>query len=486
MHTMTRISAAVAMSMSMAAVADVNIQGDLKIGMASLDMEGKTGRKLVLDTANSYLSINGDEVISPDLKAIFEITTRMCLDGSQTVANDCRTFNRTTHAWQDHNAFASREGWVGLRSRLGDIRLGRGKTPFDQVVDRFDPSTGIGTGLTAWVERVFPGTVPFDATAAAPVIAGFGQQIFAATFAQATAGGASNAAATALATQAAATATQTLTGAVQQRIVPALAAQFPTFPTIGRYTEPENTFNNSIRYDYGKTDSLHFVAVYGVGENKSATTPETRRLSLNAGYSTGPSARGQFRVDAVFDQQKNLLPHPTADQVLAGLAAAQAAATPQLAGALIQAGIPAALANPVASNVMGAVITSASTPYNLRQQNTSQHFLLASSYVFPIGRIGVTVDRISLGQTGLPDIRRTNWSLTWEVGWSHFGSYMGYRSLGASKMGGVRFVDKERKIGAGIERYFSKRTKIITEYNNNKIENGKTVHTILSGIVHKF
>ncbi|WP_158229002.1 porin [Chitinimonas sp. BJB300] len=486
MRTMTGVGAAAALLTGMTAVADVNIQGELKIGMASLDMEGKTGRKLVLDTANSYLSFNGDEALPSGMKAFFDISTRMCLDGSQTVANDCRVYDRTTHAWREHNGFASRAGWVGLRGQFGDIRLGRGKTPFDEVVDRYDPSTGIGTGMTAWVERVFPGVVPFDAASAAPIIAGFGQQIYAATFAQATAAGAPNAAAVALATQASTTATQTLTGAVQQRIVPALVAQFPTFPTIGRYTEPEGTFNNAIRYDYGKVDGPHFVAMYAVGENKTATTPETRRLSLNAGYSTGPSARGQFRIDAVFDQQKNVLTHPVADQVLAGLVAAQTAATPLLAGALLQAGIPAALANAVAGNVMGAVITSAASSYSVKSENTSQHFMVASSYVFPIGRVGLAVDRIALSQTGLAEIRRTNWSLNWELGWKNLGGYMGYRRLGASNMGGVHLHDHERKIGAGIERYFSKRTKLIAEYNNNKIEGGKVVHTILGGIVHKF
>lgn len=487
MQKMNRVAAAVALLLSGAALAEVQVGGELKIGVASLDMEGTTGRKTVLDTASSYLSVRGEETLSEQTRVFFDISTRLCLDGNQVVANDCRAYDRNAHSWKEANNFASREGWLGVRnSQYGEFKIGRGKTPFDEVVDRYDPSTGIGTGMSAWVERVYPATVPLKASNASAVVSTFAQQVYGLTYAQAVGGGADAATADAIATASSTSASQTLSGALAQQLVPAILAQFPVLPTIGRYTEPDATFSNAIRYNYGSPKAFHVGAMYGTGEDKTASFAGASRLSLNVGYANGEEDFGQFRIDAVFDYQKNLQTEGTADQIVAGLAAAQAAASPQLSAALQAGGIPAALADPTAAAALAAIIDPAAANYTLSDENSAQHLMLASSYVFPFGRLGLVVDRIVLAQGGLADAKRTNWALNWELGGEKWGAFLGYRKLGETEMGGLGLSDSERKIGLGAEYYLSKRTKFITEYNNNRIEGGKVVHTVLGGIVHKF
>ncbi|QNM97963.1 porin [Chitinimonas koreensis] len=472
MHTTTRLAAAIALASSLAAVAEVRLGGEMKIGVASLDFEHLGGRKQLVESASAHIDLYGEEALGDGLTALFDIKTYVCLDGDPKVSDDCLRDGVVA------DPIGGKEAWVGLRHGDAKLRLGRGRTPLDELTDRYDPSTGLGTGMSAWVETVLPHAVRLEPARAAPLVAALGQAVYARAYAAARGQGAPAAVADAAARQAAAQARGTVDGALAQ--LAAGLAEATRLPGIARSIEPDGTFDNAIRLDLGTLDGWHASAMYGAGEDAQPGRAGASRLSAGAGYSSGRAGPGQFRIDLVFDQQKQRSVPATVvrGQVAAGLDAARG----RLLAGLAQAGVPAGLADGIAAAVFTPALYA---PYRYPADNRARHWLLGTSYVFPFGRLDLMVDRIGL-TTLAGEMRRSNWALNWETGTDRWGAFVGYRRLGASETAGVGGGDSARKIGAGFEYYLSRRTKLITEVLNNRIEGEKARTGYVGGIVHKF
>lgn len=472
MQTTTGLAAAIALALSASAAAGIRLGGELKIGVASLDFEHLGGRKQLIESASAHLDLYGEEALGNGLTALFDLKTYICIDGDPKVSDDCLRDGVVA------DPFGGKEAWVGLRRGAVQLKLGRGRTPLDEVADRYDPSTGLGTGMRAWVETVLPRAARLEPARAAPQVAALGQAAYAQAYAAARGRGAPAQVADTLARQASAQATATVDGALAR--MAANLAEGSRLPSIGRYIEPDDTFDNAVRLDLGALDGWHASAMYGTGEDAQPGRAAASRLSAGAGYSSGPAARGQFRVDLVFDQQKRRTVPAAAvrGQIAAGLDAARG----RLLAGLAQAGVPAGLADGIA----GAVFTPALyAPYRYPADDRARHWLLGTSYAFPFGRVDLMVDRIGL-TTLAGEMRRSNWSLNWETGTDRWGAFLGYRRLGASETAGVRSEDAARKVGAGFEYYLSKRTKLITEVLSSRIEGEKARRGYVGGIVHKF
>ncbi|GAB3253654.1 porin [Chitinimonas naiadis] len=101
-----------------------------------------SGQSMEINDLYSRWGIKGEETLPNGAKAIFLIESAIALD------------NTDTRFYVGRNAFASREGWVGLQGDFGTIKLGRGKTPYTLAVEYYDnfiathtfSSANFGTG----------------------------------------------------------------------------------------------------------------------------------------------------------------------------------------------------------------------------------------------------------------------------------------------------------------------------------------------------
>jgi predicted porin len=79
---------------------------------------------------NSRFGLKGEENLGDGMKAIFQI--------EQGIGPDSTVANVGTAGGGSNSAFASREGWVGLKGGFGSIRLGRGKSAYQLATENFD------------------------------------------------------------------------------------------------------------------------------------------------------------------------------------------------------------------------------------------------------------------------------------------------------------------------------------------------------------
>ncbi|MDN3576095.1 porin [Chitinimonas viridis] len=110
----------------------VTVYGQMNVGVVFHDEGPVTKTKVDNLYTSSRLGFKGDENLGDGLKAFWQIEQGLRPD-------DAATTN-----------FASREGWVGLQGDFGKVGLGRGKTPYTNMVDWFDIFDGaIGAAATA-------------------------------------------------------------------------------------------------------------------------------------------------------------------------------------------------------------------------------------------------------------------------------------------------------------------------------------------------
>lgn len=151
----------------------------------------------------SRIGFKGTEDVGDGMKAWFQVETGLTADDATATS------------------FGSREAWVGLQGAFGKVGLGRGKTPYTNLADRFDSLVDGGDSLAVYRDATLAG------------IASTG-----------------------------------------------IAGVTPTVTT--------NRFNNAIRYDSPNMEGFTASAMWGAGENKTATTEATSNLSLGANYGSGP------------------------------------------------------------------------------------------------------------------------------------------------------------------------------------------------------
>jgi predicted porin len=101
-------------------------------GRVDLNLTRAEGQPWEMSQAsNSRWGLRGSEVLGGGVQAQFQIESRFDADSGRV----------------DGTRFWSRESWVGLRSRLGALRLGRSQTPSQRIASQFDPhgTDGIGS-----------------------------------------------------------------------------------------------------------------------------------------------------------------------------------------------------------------------------------------------------------------------------------------------------------------------------------------------------
>jgi predicted porin len=134
--------AAIAAPAAYAADNEVTLYGQVNVGVVAADhwdvkSYGPNGvSQLRVDdlNTNSRIGLKGEENLGDGLKAIFQIEQGVGPDdtvGNAGVAN-------STDPNGNGNAFASREGWVGLKGGFGSVRLGRGKSAYQLATENFD------------------------------------------------------------------------------------------------------------------------------------------------------------------------------------------------------------------------------------------------------------------------------------------------------------------------------------------------------------
>ncbi|WP_374352282.1 porin [Chitinimonas sp.] len=79
---------------------------------------------------NSRFGIKGEEDLGGGLKAFFKV--------EQGIGPDATVANVGVQGSSNGNAFASREGWVGVKGGFGSIGLGRGKSAYQVATENFD------------------------------------------------------------------------------------------------------------------------------------------------------------------------------------------------------------------------------------------------------------------------------------------------------------------------------------------------------------
>lgn len=101
----------------------VTIYGRVNYGVTVHDDGVVTQAKVDNLQSGSRLGFQGEEKLDNGMKAWFQIETSLGLDTATATS------------------LGSREGWVGLAGDFGKLGLGRGKTPFTNVIDVFDTFT---------------------------------------------------------------------------------------------------------------------------------------------------------------------------------------------------------------------------------------------------------------------------------------------------------------------------------------------------------
>jgi len=114
--------AALVLAGSVGAYADGNVivYGQMNVGLVSQD-NGVVRTTRVDNMYNpSRIGFKGEEDLGGGMKAIFLLETRVNPDDAA------------------QTSFGDREAWVGLANDLGKFSLGRGKTPYTNLADKFD------------------------------------------------------------------------------------------------------------------------------------------------------------------------------------------------------------------------------------------------------------------------------------------------------------------------------------------------------------
>ncbi|WP_269532107.1 porin [Chitinimonas sp. BJYL2] len=454
------VASALASAAAQAADDGVVLSGRMRVGIASVELEGVSPRSTYIESAGSRIDLSGQETINPDLKAFFEVSTLVCLDEqpSSRIVADCGPQAKP------RNAFGNREAWVGLRGSWGSMKFGRGFTTIRDINEQYDNSLGLASGLSAWVENtLLPKNQRLDADAAV-------------TAALAAAGPLPPPLSGALSAG--------IRGAVGQINAGLDAAQIPA---LARNIEPNIYADNAVRYDYGDWDGLRFSGLVAVGENKTATQDAGSRLSARIGYSTSKPAIGQFSIDLGVEQNRNQVVDPYSTQAAVNgiLIGAKNAGTAGLAAGLTPV-VGAATANALSKVAFDAACKNRCELTALAAENRTTHTLLGTSYITPVGMIAVMAGHVNRQQTGLPDLTRNNWSVNYATLIDNIGFYVGYRNNGRSKFGDWEVQDSEDKYSIGGEYRFTKRTRIQYEVVAAKIEGASMAKYYVLGLDHRF
>lgn len=135
---MKKIIAVAIAALPMAAMADVEIYGQLE---GSIEAGNTFGYGDVFNTntrvddTGSKIGFKGTEDLGNGLKAIWQVESYLSIDGTTMNGGDDRA-----------NKFAGRDSFVGLQGNWGKVRLGRLSTYQNDSMERFDPWT-YGTGV---------------------------------------------------------------------------------------------------------------------------------------------------------------------------------------------------------------------------------------------------------------------------------------------------------------------------------------------------
>ncbi|MCG9054495.1 porin [Laribacter hongkongensis] len=134
---MKKIIAVAIAALPMAAMADVEIYGQLEAAVEAGNTFGygdvfNTNTRI--DDTGSKIGFKGTEDLGNGLKAIWQVESYLSIDGTD-LNGDKRA-----------NKFAGRDSFVGLQGDWGKVRLGRLSTYQNDSMERFDPWT-YGAGV---------------------------------------------------------------------------------------------------------------------------------------------------------------------------------------------------------------------------------------------------------------------------------------------------------------------------------------------------
>ncbi|TAG66942.1 MAG: porin, partial [Burkholderiales bacterium] len=129
----TKIAVAVAATLAgmaaQAQTANVTVYGSIRIGpeIVRVSGPGASNRTTAIDNVSSRWGLRGSESLGGGLNAIFQVESGFGSDngngGSITTAPGVTAFQ-----------LFSREAWVGLNGGFGEVKLGYGLTPYDDVL----------------------------------------------------------------------------------------------------------------------------------------------------------------------------------------------------------------------------------------------------------------------------------------------------------------------------------------------------------------
>ncbi|MCG9040986.1 porin [Laribacter hongkongensis] len=135
---MKKIIAVAIAALPMAAMADVQIYGQLEGSIEAGNTFGygdvfNTNTRI--DDTGSKIGFKGTEDLGNGLKAIWQVESYLSIDGTTMNGGNDRA-----------NKFAGRDSFVGLQGDWGKVRLGRLSTYQNDSMERFDPWT-YGAGV---------------------------------------------------------------------------------------------------------------------------------------------------------------------------------------------------------------------------------------------------------------------------------------------------------------------------------------------------
>ncbi|MBV8657780.1 MAG: porin [Burkholderiales bacterium] len=117
--------AAIAAPAAMAADNEIIMYGQVNVGVELSNFNSGTYAhnpdQVKVSNLASRLGFKGTEDLGDGVKSFFKIESKVAPDDASKAG------------------FATREGWVGLQSSLGQIALGRGKSPYTNASEEFDP-----------------------------------------------------------------------------------------------------------------------------------------------------------------------------------------------------------------------------------------------------------------------------------------------------------------------------------------------------------
>ncbi|MCG8991000.1 porin [Laribacter hongkongensis] len=127
---MKKIIAVAIAALPMAAMADVEIYGQLEAAVEAGNTFGygdvfNTNTRI--DDTGSKIGFKGTEDLGNGLKAIWQVESYLSIDGT------------TMNGGDRGNKFAGRDSFVGLQGNWGKVRLGRLSTYQNDSMERFDP-----------------------------------------------------------------------------------------------------------------------------------------------------------------------------------------------------------------------------------------------------------------------------------------------------------------------------------------------------------